>query len=191
MRDKSDILRQSGHCHLLWRAAIVVLAAWFGLSGCQVGDAVGTNVQRALEATGLDRDDEQGLDHASGTIQADEVRIASEYGGRIVEIHAPVGKRVQAGELVVLLDASALVEKLTEAEAAVALLRQTWPFSRLAYASKRSMPHVQPYRWPSPSTRARARPGTTHATRCVIHKTSMPGSSRPAPRSSWPNKPPS
>jgi HlyD family secretion protein len=83
-------------------------------------DVVETNVQRALEATGLGRDRDRGPIRASGTIQADEIRIASEYGGRIVDVHVHPGKRVQAGELVVSLDATALGDKLAEAEAAAA-----------------------------------------------------------------------
>jgi HlyD family secretion protein len=125
MRGKRNPLRRNRRHRLLWLAAIVALPAWFGLSGCQVADTVASNVQRALEAAGLDRDREPGRNHAlgtiraSGTIQADEVRIASETGGRILEIHAQAGERVQAGELVVLLDASSLSDKLAEAEAAV------------------------------------------------------------------------
>jgi HlyD family secretion protein len=56
---------------------------------------------------------------ASGTIQADEVRIASELGGRIVTVHAAKEGAVRAGDGLVVLDGSQILDKLTEAQAAV------------------------------------------------------------------------
>lgn len=56
---------------------------------------------------------------ASGTVQADEVRIASETGGRVEEILALVGDRVQAGEAVVRLDTTTYKLQLGLARAAV------------------------------------------------------------------------
>ena len=60
---------------------------------------------------------------ASGTIQADEVRVAGELGGRIIEVRVKVGGEVQAGDELVVLDATPLMTKLVEAEAAVAAAR--------------------------------------------------------------------
>lgn len=57
---------------------------------------------------------------ASGTIRADEVRIASELGGRILRVEAPVGAEVRAGDVLVVLDATPLLAQLSQAEAAVA-----------------------------------------------------------------------
>ncbi|MCP4530234.1 MAG: biotin/lipoyl-binding protein, partial [Delftia sp.] len=62
----------------------------------------------------------QGPLAASGTIRADEVRVASELGGRIVEVRARVGETVQAGDELVTLDATSLLAMQAEAEAAVA-----------------------------------------------------------------------
>ena len=62
----------------------------------------------------------QGPLAASGTIRADEVRVASELGGRIVEVWARVGETVQAGDELVTLDATSLLAMQAEAEAAVA-----------------------------------------------------------------------
>jgi multidrug resistance efflux pump len=56
---------------------------------------------------------------ASGTIRTDQVRIASELGGRIVEVRARMGEPVQAGDVLVVLDATPLLTKLAEAQAAV------------------------------------------------------------------------
>jgi len=60
---------------------------------------------------------------ASGTIQAREVRIASESGGRILELHGQDGAEVEAGEVLVLLDATPWLLQLSQAEAAVATAR--------------------------------------------------------------------
>jgi HlyD family secretion protein len=107
-------------CRRVWPVVVALAVVWIGLSSCRVPDAVETNVQRALAAAGLYRDRDQGPVRASGTIQADEIRIASEHGARIVEMHVQAGERVQAGEMVASLDTTALLGKLAEAEAAVA-----------------------------------------------------------------------
>jgi HlyD family secretion protein len=84
-------------------------------SGCQ--EAVGLVDGFASEFTDVS---EEGLLTASGTIQADEVRVASELGGRILEVRAEVGTGVQAGDELVVLDATPILTKLAEAEAAIA-----------------------------------------------------------------------
>jgi multidrug efflux pump subunit AcrA (membrane-fusion protein) len=58
---------------------------------------------------------------ASGTIRAVAIRIASELGGRIVTLDTAVGEEVEAGQELLLLDATPLLTKLAEAEAAVAV----------------------------------------------------------------------
>lgn len=60
---------------------------------------------------------------ASGTIQAQEVRVASEPGGRILEVHVPEGAQVRAGDVLVALDATPWLIQLSQAEAAVAVSR--------------------------------------------------------------------
>jgi len=86
-----------------WRAGLLVLAALVG--GCR-------GVARpAADAEPLT---------ASGTVRAREVRIASELGGRIVGVEVRVGAAVEAGDVLVLLDATSLLSGLAEAEAAVA-----------------------------------------------------------------------
>ena len=64
--------------------------------------------------------DEGGPLTASGTIRANEVRVASELGGRILEVRAESGARVEAGDALVVLDATPLLTQLSQAEAAVA-----------------------------------------------------------------------
>lgn len=63
---------------------------------------------------------EEGPVAASGTMQADAVRIASEFGGRLVEVLVGPGDRVQAGQVLARLDSAALESRLAEALAAVA-----------------------------------------------------------------------
>jgi HlyD family secretion protein len=84
-------------------------------SGCQ--EAVSFVDEFASEFTD---EGEEGLLTASGTIQADEVRVASELGGRILEVRVEVGTGVQAGDELVVLDATPILTKLAEAEAAIA-----------------------------------------------------------------------
>jgi len=58
---------------------------------------------------------------ASGTLRAREVHIASEMGGRVMEISAEASADVEAGEVVVTLDATPLLLELSQAEAEVNL----------------------------------------------------------------------
>lgn len=103
--------------HYAWWVGLI--GALVLLSGCQdiaravgVGDTVQASlpVEVAEEAPLL----------ASGTIQADEVRVAAELGGRIVEVRVQPGEAVRAGDVLVTLDSTALLTQLAEAEAAVA-----------------------------------------------------------------------
>jgi len=57
---------------------------------------------------------------ASGTIEAEEVTVAAEIGGRIVEILADEGDEVAAGDVLVKLDQTMLLAQREQAEAAVA-----------------------------------------------------------------------
>jgi HlyD family secretion protein len=57
---------------------------------------------------------------ASGMIQADEIYIASELGGRIVQVQAKMGTEVRAGDVLATLDPTQLLGKLAEAETSVA-----------------------------------------------------------------------
>lgn len=56
---------------------------------------------------------------ASGTIRAQEIRIASEFGGRIQSINAEVGQEVRAGDAIVTLDTTPWQLQLSPAEAAI------------------------------------------------------------------------
>ena len=95
-------MKKSRRC--LWLAVGVVIAGML-VGGCRA-IAGGTDEEEALAA--------------SGTIHADEVRVASELGGRIVKVRVRAGAQVQAGDLLIVLDSTPLLTRLAEAEAAVA-----------------------------------------------------------------------
>jgi len=56
---------------------------------------------------------------ASGTIEAEEVVIASEFGGRIEDVLADEGDEVEEGQLLVLLDSALLEAQIGQADSAV------------------------------------------------------------------------
>lgn len=58
-----------------------------------------------------------GLRSVSGTIETDEVRVASRYGGRVVQLHADEGDRLQPGQPIVTLDATELRARRDQAAA--------------------------------------------------------------------------
>ncbi len=56
-------------------------------------------------------------DSVSGTIETDEVHVASRYGGRVEKIFAREGDGLKAGDLIVQLEASELQARLDRANA--------------------------------------------------------------------------
>jgi HlyD family secretion protein len=65
------------------------------------------------------RDDPGDALIVSGTVEATQARLAFETGGRIVQIAAREGERVQAGEPLASIDSAELAAKRRQAEAAV------------------------------------------------------------------------
>jgi HlyD family secretion protein len=57
---------------------------------------------------------------ASGSVEGEEVAIVSEFGGQIARLHVGEGDEVEAGQVLVELDASLLLAQMAQAEAAVA-----------------------------------------------------------------------
>ncbi|MCB8967014.1 MAG: efflux RND transporter periplasmic adaptor subunit [Ardenticatenaceae bacterium] len=88
--------------NVLWMLVVGLLVV-----GCQ-----GVAEETAVSSTSL---------IASGTIQAQQIHIASELGGRVLAVHAAVGDAVQPGALLVELDTTPLLLQLAEAETAVAV----------------------------------------------------------------------
>jgi HlyD family secretion protein len=58
-----------------------------------------------------------GLRSVSGTIETDEARVASRYGGRVVQLHAQEGDLLQPGQPIVTLDATELRARRDQAAA--------------------------------------------------------------------------
>jgi HlyD family secretion protein len=103
---------------LLLASAIVWLAACQAPSLEQWSDTARDWLEAQLGPT---RQADAGAFAASGTIQADEVRIASELGGRILALRVEPGDPVARGELLIQLDDTQLQIKLREAEAAISV----------------------------------------------------------------------
>jgi multidrug resistance efflux pump len=73
-----------------------------------------------LLATGCSVEDPARGRSVSGTIETDEVRVASRYGGRVVKISAVEGDSLQAAQPIVELDAAELKAKRDRLAAQVA-----------------------------------------------------------------------
>lgn len=56
----------------------------------------------------------------SGTVESDEVRVASRYGGRVEKIHAREGDTLKAGQVIAELEATELTSRRDEAVAVLA-----------------------------------------------------------------------
>jgi len=67
--------------------------------------------------------DQPRRDSASGTIEVDETRVASRYGGRVEEILAWEGDTLKSGQLLVKLDAAELEARSAQALAVVQELK--------------------------------------------------------------------
>jgi HlyD family secretion protein len=73
----------------------------------------------ALSCSGCREASVGGAIEASGTIEAEEVVVASEFGGRVEEILADEGDDVEAGQELIHLDTQLLEAQIGQAEAAV------------------------------------------------------------------------
>ena len=94
--------------------AVVVIAAVVGIYFA-TNPAVWQQVQAQLALT----ETETGGLTASGFIEAEEVTIAPELGGRVVELLADEGDEVEAGQVLVRLDATLLEAQIDVAQAAL------------------------------------------------------------------------
>src|SRR5438067_3170671 len=74
----------------------------------------------ALALFGCSRNNTDYSRKVSGTIETDQVRIASRYGGRVEKIWADEGQALKGGEVVVELDAAELRARRDQAAAQLA-----------------------------------------------------------------------
>ena len=72
-----------------------------------------------LSTSGCQEASVAGVIEASGTIEAEEVVVASEFGGRVEDILAGEGDEVEADQVLIVLDTALLEAQIGEAEAAV------------------------------------------------------------------------
>jgi HlyD family secretion protein len=79
------------------------------------------NLDQALLELGLTPQEPVGGLLASGFVEAREVSVSSEMGGRIVALHADEGDEVVAGQVLVELDGALLDSQIHSAEAEVAM----------------------------------------------------------------------
>jgi len=90
-------------------AGAAVLYSSGQLAGVQ--ESLGLNATRAVAG--------ERTVEASGTIEAEEVSIAAEIGGHVVEVFADEGDLMKAGDVAVQLDEALVLAKMGEAHAAV------------------------------------------------------------------------
>ena len=77
---------------------------------------------------------------ASDTVEADKVTVTTGTGGRIVELLVNEGDSVEAGQVVMRLDAASLEAQITQAEAAVAVAEAQHALANPGLVPKPGMP---------------------------------------------------
>lgn len=93
---------------------LVILAAT--LAGCTLPD-----VNQLLDTT-----EDENVIRASGTVEAVEVVISSEEGGRVAEVHADEGTRVELNDAMFRLEDKILESQLHQAESALAVAQANY-----------------------------------------------------------------
>src|SRR4030042_1056731 len=79
----------------------------------------------ALSCSGCREASVGGAIEASGTIEAEEVIVASEFGGRVEQILADEGDAVELGQALIHLDTQLLEAQIGQAQAAVSAAQAT------------------------------------------------------------------
>lgn len=117
------------------RALLTVLVILVSTTQCTTDNNTGKVVQETAKETPLT---------ASGFIEAEEITIATEVGGRVAALNAQVGDEIEAGEVVAYLDnriAAAEVRlaaaKVRETEARLAMARNGATEAQLRIAEAR------------------------------------------------------
>ncbi len=93
---------------------LVILA--MTISGCTLPD-----VNQLLDTT-----EDENVIRASGTVEAVEVVISSEEGGRVAEVHVDEGQRVELNEPMFRLEDKILESQLHQAESALAVAQANY-----------------------------------------------------------------
>jgi multidrug efflux pump subunit AcrA (membrane-fusion protein) len=98
--------------------AVIPLAALIGLGLWELTNRPET-ISELLIRTGLRREKESALLRASGFIEADQVVVASELGGRVIRLSVDEGDAVVAGQPLLVLDTTLLDARIAAAAAAL------------------------------------------------------------------------
>lgn len=104
----------------LARLGYQVTRIWSGLSFCL--PLLGAWLVVACFAGGCKDSSQEGILSASGTIETDEVRVGSRYGGRVEKILIEEGSALHAGQVIAELDAAELKARRDQAAAQLAEL---------------------------------------------------------------------
>jgi len=75
---------------------------------------------------------------ASGFIEADEISIAAELGGRVVDLAVDEGEEVEAGQVLIRLDGTLLDAQIEARRQVWSWRRRGWPRCRPAHARRTS-----------------------------------------------------
>jgi multidrug efflux pump subunit AcrA (membrane-fusion protein) len=106
---------------LLVVGAAAVGGWWYVNQNPEVWSMAQDEFEKAVDELGLEPEEEiQGI-VASGFVEAEEVSVTTELGGRIVALHADEGDSVGEGEVLIELDDSLLLAQVEMAEAELAV----------------------------------------------------------------------
>ncbi len=82
-------------------------------------------IQAQLKFGVISEAEARGMSAASGIIEADEVSVTTEMGGRVAQVLANEGDLVQGGDIVIRLDDDLLQAQIAQSEAAVEAAQAT------------------------------------------------------------------
>lgn len=105
---------------LVGAAVLGMAATTWSLGGCSAGQARSVAVRLGLATATTEA--EEALE-VSGTIEAEEVFVVPEIGGRVLEVLVEEGQRVEAGQALVRLDESVLLAQQGQALATLEAAR--------------------------------------------------------------------
>jgi len=97
-------------------AGLALLGWWYAATQPEAAWALRSTAWRGKEAP------EQAKLAASGVIQATEISISAEIGGRVARLYVREGDEIAADDLLAELDTALLEAQIAQAEAAVQVL---------------------------------------------------------------------
>lgn len=110
---------------LLLVVALAIGGLWYVNENPGIWTLVQAEFRKAVDELGLEPQQEVGGVAASGFIEAEKASVTTELGGRIEALHAREGDEVEAGDLLVQLDASLLQPQIQIARANLGVAEAT------------------------------------------------------------------